>query len=76
MSKLTLKAELDWIDNHPVYYCSDAHREDVKHNLCVLEQIKELEKATEGQVAELRATLRYGNVPKCVSVKIPQLRSV
>jgi len=76
MSQLTVEAECKWVDEHPHFYANDEHREDVKHNIRTLDQIRELDVRIaehEQQVKVLRGTLRKTHSPEYCTIKVPPI---
>lgn len=77
-----VQEELDWVDKHPHLYIDDVHRDDVKHNIAVGYELRELEaqlnKASIEEcppiavaISNLKATLRYNRKVEYVSIKCP-----
>ena len=82
MENKNLQAELDWVDKHPQFYIDDVHREDVKLNLTLGYEIRELEgklntapiherAALELRISELKDSRRYNRKVEYVSIKCP-----
>jgi len=82
MENKNLQAELDWVDKHPQFYIDDVHREDVKLNLTLGYEIRELEgklnatpiherAALELRIGELKDSRRYNRKVEYVSIKCP-----
>lgn len=82
MENKNLQSELDWIDKHPQFYIDDVHREDVKFNITIGYQVRELEgqlntvaiherAALELKIGDLKDSLRYNRKVEYVSIKCP-----
>lgn len=82
MENKNLQAELDWVDKHPQFYIDDVHREDVKLNLTLGYEIRELESqlntvaiheraALELKIGDLKDSRRYNRKAEYVSIKCP-----
>lgn len=82
MENKNLQSELDWIDKHPQFYIDDVHREDVKFNITIGYQVRELEgqlntvaiherAALELKIGDLKDSRRYSRKVEYVSIKCP-----
>lgn len=82
MDNKNLQAELDWVDKHPQFYVDDVHREDVKFNLTLGYEIRELEgklnttpihehAALELRIGDLKDSRRYNSKVEYVCIKCP-----
>jgi hypothetical protein len=82
MDNKNLQAELDWVDNHPQFYLDAAHREDVKFNISIGYQLRDLEgqlntvainerAALELKIGDLKDSRRYSRKVEYVSIKCP-----
>lgn len=84
MENKNLQSELDWIDKHPQFYIDDVHREDVKFNITLGYQVRELEgqlntvaiherAALELKIGNLKDSRRYSRKVDYVSIKCPPI---
>jgi hypothetical protein len=83
MENKNLKQELEWIDKNPQYYKNAQHQEDVKHNITVNYEIRELESqlnivaiheraALELRIGDLKDSRREVDLKYC-SIKCPPI---